>query len=425
MFIEKIGFPRFPNIHRRGHICVTLTGGSFYIWGGYDEEPTPIQERQNELLIYDCTTNHCSKQLCTGDCPPTTSGASASIIGKHMYIFGGFGIRTDRLYNSLYRLDLETFVWENLQSLTRAEPYMPIACEECVAWSYNGCLFVFGGYCRAIVENHYDLLNAVRDLWVVADVNEDYHGWNNQFVLYNPKGSIWRWPKYSGKVPSARAGHSGALLHSTYYLFGGENNQGPLNDLYTLDLITLTWCHITTFSSIGSPLMPLNCLTASSITDLNTIDSSGKPLAPSGRYLSSLTPINDRELLLYGGRISEGRLENAKTLDDSWIFNIESHCWRRVRSDVSNARFWHTACRTQDNEVVIIGGCCTVMDSWPCSKILILALKPKSLKKLSLEFVSDFFKLQTVLKISNIPASIEQLIRSRKKAILLSKSKSH
>ena len=45
----------------------------------------------------------------------------------------------------------------------------------------------------------------------------------------------WSQPTVSGDVPSKRAAHAGCAVDGTLYLFGGMNETGALDDLYSLN----------------------------------------------------------------------------------------------------------------------------------------------------------------------------------------------
>lgn len=250
MRFEVSGFPGLPELHRVGHICVALNDGAlFLLWGGANNRLASSVSSSTYLWMYNTLTNYCTRQYCTGECPPDSSGATSSLIGHQLYVFGGLSFSENYCMNGLYCLDLRTFVWRNLNLNASAQPTSPINSAKCVSWSYNGRLYVFGGYGCAQVEHFIQLLDNQPDFNIVTDSRWPATGWNNQLVEYDPRSNNWRWPKYSGKVPSARAGHTGALMHSKYYLFGGRNDHERFNDLYVFDMQTFNCSRLAVFSS--------------------------------------------------------------------------------------------------------------------------------------------------------------------------------
>ena len=45
----------------------------------------------------------------------------------------------------------------------------------------------------------------------------------------------WSQPTVTGDIPNKRAAHAGCAVNGTLYLFGGMNETGPLDDLYSLN----------------------------------------------------------------------------------------------------------------------------------------------------------------------------------------------
>lgn len=267
MRLEVSSIRDLPEMHRMGHTCANLNGDLFFVWGGTDENVAFIPSPNTHLWIYETLTGYCRHRSCFGECPPYLSGITSTLIGQKMYVFGGHSTAHDNWLNSLYCLDLETFIWKDLGSHAKAEPTKPIRSDKCVSWSFNGRLYVFGGYGWSQVEHLIQLLDIQQDLQVTPDYRWPKFGWNNQLVEFNPNDNSWRWPKYSGKVPSARAAHSGALMGSRYYLFGGRDSQQRLNDLYTFDMKTFEWNQIATFSSDQPLERPIGHLLESSDDD--------------------------------------------------------------------------------------------------------------------------------------------------------------
>lgn len=161
-----------------------------------------------------------------------------------MYLFGGHSVLLDNWLNCLFCLDLSTFVWKDLSSTTKCEPTKPLRSDKCVSWSHKGKFFIFGGYGSTQVEHMLQLLDRQEDFQLSPDFRWQRFGWNNQLVQFNPEQNSWNWPSYSGRCPSARAAHSGALLGDKYYVFGGRDMRQRLNDLYVLDLQTFQWTQI-------------------------------------------------------------------------------------------------------------------------------------------------------------------------------------
>lgn len=134
----------------------------------------------------------------------------------------------------------------------------------------------------------------------------------------------WSYPSAKGEWPSPRAAHAAALVGSDVFIFGGRHGADRMNDLWKLDMETMTWSQIQTDSS----------------------------KSPEGRSWHSLTSRSSSELVLYGG-LSRFRAP----LCDCWIYSILNNSWTKVITNARIPRLWHTAVySTVDDEILIYGG---------------------------------------------------------------------
>lgn len=252
MRAETSSVAELPEMHLMGHTCTNLNGDLMFVWGGTNENVAYSRAPNTDLWIYETLTGYWRHRKCSGECPPYLSSCSSALIGQKMYIFGGHSTAQDNWLNCLYCLDLDTFVWRDLGASARGEPTKPIRSDKNVAWSYGNRMYVFGGYGWSQVEHYLELTDCQADLQLVPDFRWPKFGWNNQLVEYNPSDKTWRWPRYRGKCPTARAAHSGALMGNKYFVFGGRDSHERLNDLYTLDMESLEWQRVAVFSSASS-----------------------------------------------------------------------------------------------------------------------------------------------------------------------------
>jgi N-acetylneuraminic acid mutarotase len=63
----------------------------------------------------------------------------------------------------------------------------------------------------------------------------------NDLFFLDLRSQQWIAVPTSGKVPSARQGHSAVLYGSTMWVYGGSSSEGYLSDLYSLNLETREW----------------------------------------------------------------------------------------------------------------------------------------------------------------------------------------
>ena len=128
--------------------------------------------------------------------PPSRYGASASVVGGALAVFGGNadGAAT----NELVQLELTKLRWERPKLMGK----LPAPRQEHAAAAVGDELWVHGGSSDA---GFFD------DLWRLRRAADG--GWEG-----------WTVPKTSSPAPTARKGHSMALMHSRLYVFGGAGN---------------------------------------------------------------------------------------------------------------------------------------------------------------------------------------------------------
>ncbi|GFY46298.1 kelch domain-containing protein 1 [Trichonephila inaurata madagascariensis] len=266
---------------RTGHVAVSYDK-CVLVWGGYKENPgaqASTYYSGSEMWIYSCVSerwwdiikNFCIMKLVhykkyLKECydtihPPGTSGSTAVIIEDSLYLFGGYGYRGEGCTNRLYKLDLTAFSWE----LLKPTGTPPIPVDKMVGWQYNDKFYIFGGFGNPDAGPPHDFQFIFYHLL--------WRGWTNQFFEYDPKKNRWSVPATTGTLPSARAAHAAAVAQGKVYIFGGRHDVFRLNDMHCLDMKTMEWS--------GKLSM--------------------KGTLPVGRSWHSLTALDDRYLVLYGG----------------------------------------------------------------------------------------------------------------------------
>jgi hypothetical protein len=107
----------------------------------------------------------------------------------------------------------------------------------------------------------------------------------------------WKWfqPRMrdGSAVPAARTGHSLVAIRENIFLFGGLTEKGLSNELWVLDLDTLTWSQVPTFGVL-----------------------------PSARKGATLVASeNGRKMYLFGGH------DGSATLNDIHVLEVERFSW--------------------------------------------------------------------------------------------------
>lgn len=168
--------------------------------------------------------------------PPPRYEHSTALVGNLLFLVGGN--YAGRYLSDTWYLDLENLTWtfvcgrkkgvdnDDSGSLNDAFP----ACAGHAAVTWNGNVMLVGGHKRSDKK-----VGKVKDFDDLAVLSLDT--------------VTKKWSKVETSVeegleigPTQRGSHSGVIIGSKLYVFGGEDpNRKPLDELWTLDLTTWTW----------------------------------------------------------------------------------------------------------------------------------------------------------------------------------------
>jgi len=123
---------------RRVHNSIVFKD-SMFIFGGYDEGRNPSE--YSDVHRFDFLTEEWSRIECRGDIPQGRSRSTAVQWGHYMYVLGGWD-RVDPNAD-LFELDLETFVWREVDTNLRDLQVHGIQAHSCVV--LGDWLVTFGG----------------------------------------------------------------------------------------------------------------------------------------------------------------------------------------------------------------------------------------------------------------------------------------
>ncbi|XP_054706204.1 kelch domain-containing protein 3-like [Uloborus diversus] len=202
---------------RYGHSVVAY-GRKVYLWGGRND-----LNASNILHCYDTDNLTWSIPAVKGAIPFATDGHAACVIGHYMYLFGGFEEQTEKCSQSVHRLNLETFVWEEIN----VSGNIPTGRDFHTASAIGNKMYIFGG------RSFFDEINP-------SALNEYYC---NKIIRFNTESMLWEAPDVSGDIPCGRRSHSAVVYQDELYIFGGYNagNNKHLNDLYKFNPETGEW----------------------------------------------------------------------------------------------------------------------------------------------------------------------------------------
>ncbi|KAJ6508565.1 hypothetical protein C8R45DRAFT_859667, partial [Mycena sanguinolenta] len=174
--------------------------------------------------IYDLTT-FCRKT--TGDVPAKLVGASTTVVGSKMYLFGGRLVTERRMVADLYVFDLETYNWEKIHPFP--EDDVPRARYFHSVDTWNNQLIVFGG-----MSNEPDSPNP-DELCVLNDVR-----------FFDIATRHWippsRLPTPENLLPRARYAQLSSVTGDRLFIIGGQDFYNTwLDDVCVYDLLAKTW----------------------------------------------------------------------------------------------------------------------------------------------------------------------------------------
>ncbi|KAF4617195.1 hypothetical protein D9613_006030 [Agrocybe pediades] len=173
-------------------------------------------------------TTFCRKT--DGDVPPKLVGASTTVLGSKVYVFGGRSGTDRRMVSDLYALDLETFVWEQIHYYPDDDVPSPRCFHSADTW--NNHLVIFGGMGTQSGSS----TSTPGDMCIFNDIRL-YDLSTRHWVPANPPST-----EQHSFLPPARYGHVSSVTGSMLLIIGGQDLlETWLDDICTFDLITRTW----------------------------------------------------------------------------------------------------------------------------------------------------------------------------------------
>ncbi|KAK1289967.1 Acyl-CoA-binding domain-containing protein 4 [Acorus calamus] len=159
----------------------------------------------------DIETNQCNIVKTYGKVPIARGGQSVTLVGSRLVMFGGEDTRK-RLLNDLHILDLETMLWDSLET-TQNGP-TPRS-DHTAALHADRYLMIFGGSSHSICFNDLHIL----DLQTME----------------------WSQPQIQFDIVTPRSGHAGAIADDNWYIVGGGDNTSAASETIVLNMSKLVW----------------------------------------------------------------------------------------------------------------------------------------------------------------------------------------
>uniref|UniRef100_A0A8C5MJH8 Host cell factor C2 n=1 Tax=Leptobrachium leishanense TaxID=445787 RepID=A0A8C5MJH8_9ANUR len=213
--------PRSRHGHRAAAIRELMV-----IFGGGNEG---IAE---ELHVYNTVTNQWFLPAVRGDIPPGCAAHGFVCDGTRILVFGGM-VEYGRYSNELYELQASRWLWKKLkpQAPSNGSPPCP-RIGHSFSLHGNKC-YLFGGLANESEDTNNNIPRYLSDFY--------------ELELRPGTGVVgWNVPLMKGSPPSPRESHSAIVYSkrdtgkSKLYIFGGMSGS-RLNDLWELDIETMTW----------------------------------------------------------------------------------------------------------------------------------------------------------------------------------------
>ena len=264
-------------IPRSGHSMVFYRN-NLIIYGGIIEEKGGIKVKE-DLLCYDINDRKFSVEVCTNKLGVTwRSFHIAEILGQYMFIYGG-GDEKGNIIADPWALDLERMRWEPAKFNSEILPKRKFHCS-CQVFppqkKYHSKFSLFKVYSEPGLFNSTKIL--VEGIYIFGGIDENLKCSNDILIIKRgrPLQLYKGITKGRAPVPRCEATMNFFEKLNVVIIYGGKNEYskyGPyFNDMYFLDVETLTWIRI----------------------ELNINEN----FYPRGRHCSSIV---ENEIIIFGG----------------------------------------------------------------------------------------------------------------------------
>ena len=132
----------YEPLPRHSHAAVAVDN-KLHMWGGWRGSKEKSQEEAHKMEIFAISTELWEQKPTHGTPPPGLYNTAYTVVGSCLFVFGGYdGVSR---HNTLFKLDLCTFQWEQVQvSNPSSGPQKKVGCRM-VSYGDNQ-LVVFAGY---------------------------------------------------------------------------------------------------------------------------------------------------------------------------------------------------------------------------------------------------------------------------------------
>uniref|UniRef100_A0A8D0FTA5 Host cell factor 1 n=1 Tax=Strix occidentalis caurina TaxID=311401 RepID=A0A8D0FTA5_STROC len=222
---------------RHGHRAVAIRE-LVIIFGGGNEGIA------DELHVYNTVTNQWFLPAVRGDIPPGCAAHGFVCDGTRILVFGGM-VEYGRYSNDLYELQASRWLWKKVkpQAPSTGSPPCPRLGHSFSLYG-NKC-YLFGGLANESEDSNNNIPRYLNDFY--------------ELELQHGSGVVgWSIPVTKGILPSPRESHTAIVYcrkdlgNPKMYIFGGMCGC-RLNDLWELDIETMTWSRPETKGTVPLP----------------------------------------------------------------------------------------------------------------------------------------------------------------------------
>ena len=132
----------YEPLPRFGHAAVAVDN-KLHMWGGLRGSKEKSREEADEIEVFDISKELWEQKPTNGTPPPGLCNTAYTVVGSSLFVFGGFDGESG--HNTLFKLDLHNFHWEQVQVSNPSSG--PQRKQGCGMVSYgDNQLVVFAGY---------------------------------------------------------------------------------------------------------------------------------------------------------------------------------------------------------------------------------------------------------------------------------------
>lgn len=286
--------------------AVSLQGDRMLTFGGMWSSADGNFVLSNEVHVFDAALRSWSLLETSGIVPRARTGHALVAIPGTQLVFAAYGLNHDAGYLSdICVLDVAARKWAH----AGLNGQLPSARDKLAAAACGGHVFIHGGFGLKTPGGGGGESEDEED-----DEDEDdgeggrrsiRMGWHDDLFSLDPGTHSIRRLEPMGTKPAARAAHSlvanervagGPRKAGALWLFGGRTQAGRCNDLYELDVATVTWREVTPTGTI-----------------------------PAARSFHNACALSATRFVVFGG------LDTAdKHLDDLSVYDAAAQRWERI-----------------------------------------------------------------------------------------------